>query len=284
MKQGLVWTAKMVAVWLALLAGNIAGAMLVTLPGTPGGDGPLDLGQAFLLVHVLFAMVLASVAARLTGGFARRALILFALLYLVETLLSTAESLFFASFLHLPDGLLAGLAAINGIKAALAAAVAAWLWRVEGGPNVLRGLAWKLPALIPLYILLYFGAGQFIAWQSAAVRDYYGQGLAIDTGALLLFQVGRGAVWAGLAWLLARGLAGPPLVRALRTGAAFAVLMAGPLLYPNALMPWPVRQVHLLELVVSNFLFGLLAVLLLSGLVDRKNQEADRDKAATRAG
>jgi hypothetical protein len=76
--------------------------------------------------------------------------------------------------------------------------------------------------------------------------------------------VGRGALWAGLARLLARGLSGSTLTKAMLAGAAFAILMAGPLLYPNALMPWPVRQVHLVEIGVSNFLFGLLAVWLLS--------------------
>ena len=47
------------------------------------------------------------------------------------------------------------------------------------------------------------------------------------------------------------------------TCVAFSVLMALPLLYPNPLMPWPVRQVHLIEVGVSNFLFGVLAALIM---------------------
>jgi hypothetical protein len=264
MKQGLIQAAKALALWAALLAGSMAGGMAATLPVAATGDGPLGIGQAFLLVNALFALVLAPIAARLTGPYLRRAAVLFLLLYLAETLLSTIESWFFGPFLHLPAGLLGGLAVINAIKSALAALVAAWLWRSEGEAPAIGGLAWKLPAIVFLYILLYFGAGELIAWQSASVRLYYGQGLAIDTGRLVLLQAGRGAIWAGLAWLLARTLGGSPLAKALLTGAAFAIVMTAPLLFPNALMPWAVRQVHLVEIGVSNFLFGLLAILLLS--------------------
>jgi hypothetical protein len=265
MKETLVWTAKAVAIWAALLAGTVLGSMMATLPAPADSEAvPLGAGQALLLVNALVALVLAALGARMTGPFGLRAASLFLLLYVTETLLSIVESLFFGAFLHLPDGLLGGLAVVNAVKSALAALVAAWLWRGEGEAAEIGGLAWKLPAIILLYIILYFGAGQFIAWQSAAVRAYYGQGLAIDMGRLVLLQIGRGAVWAGLAWLLARNLRGSALFKAVLSGAALAIIMTGPLLYPNALMPWEVRQVHLVEIGVSNLLFGLLAVLLLS--------------------
>jgi hypothetical protein len=263
MKQGAIWAAKALAIWAALLAGSIAGTLVMPLPVSAAGDGPLSVGQAFIAANALFALVLASLGGRLIGPFWTRAVTLFLLLYLVETLLSIVESMFFAAFLNLPAGLLGGLAAVNAVKSALAALAAAALWRGEGEAATIGGLPWKLPAIIALYILLYFGAGQFIAWQSAAVRAYYGQGLAIETGRLVLLQIGRGAVWAGLAWLLARGLRGTPPSRALLAGAAFAIFMTAPLLYPNGLMPWAVRQVHFVEIGVSNFVFGLLAVLLL---------------------
>ena len=281
MKQGLIAAAKMLAIWIALLAGTVAGSLLATLPAPAGGDGPLGAGQALLAVAALFALVLASLSARLNGPYWQRAAILFVLLYALETLLSLVESLFFGAFLHLPEGLLGGLAAVNAVKSALAALVAATLWRGEGEPAAIDGLAWKLPAIAFLYILLYFGAGQFIAWQSAAVRAYYGEGLAIDTGRLILLQIGRGAAWAGLAWLLARSLRGSAPVKAVLVGAAFAILMTAPLIFPNALMPWAVRQVHLVEIGVSNFLFGLLAVLLLSWSGTHDQRESGTVRGAT---
>ena len=280
MKAGLILAGKTLAVWAALLAGNVAGALLVTLPVAAAGDGPLGAGQALLLVNLLFALVLTPIAARLTGPLWLRAATLFLLLYLAETLLSTIEAWFFGPFLHLPAGLLGSLAIVNAVKSALAALVAAWLWRGEGEAAAIGGLAWKLPAIILLYILFYFGAGQLIAWQSAAVRAYYGEGLAIDTGRLALLQIGRGAIWAGLAWLLARTLRGAALSKAMLTGAVFAIVMAAPLLFPNALMPWAVRQVHLVEIGVSNFLFGLLAVLLLSWSGTHEQRESSAVRRA----
>lgn len=266
MKAVLVWTAKAVAVWVALMAGSLLGNMVTTLPASPDSGGvPLTAGQAFLLVNALVALVMAGFGARVTGPFWRRAVSLFVLLYVTETLLSTIESYFFGAFLHLPDGMLAAIAEANAVKSAVAAGVAAALWRGEGtAPAALQGLAWKLLAIALLYVFFYFGAGTAIAWQSAAVRAYYGGGLAIDTFTLLLVQVGRGAIWAGLVWMLARGISGSTASKAVLAGAAFAVIMAAPLLYPNAYMPWAVRQVHLVEIGVSNFLFGLLAVWLLS--------------------
>jgi hypothetical protein len=71
-------------------------------------------------------------------------------------------------------------------------------------------------------------------------------------------------VWAGLALLIAATISGPARSRAVLAGLAFAVFMVGPLLYPNAFMPWAVRQVHLVEIGTSNLLFGLVAVLLLT--------------------
>ena len=120
-----------------------------------------------------------------------------------------------------------------------------------------------MPILLTgLYVILYFVAGAVVAWSSAAVRAYYGDGLDIDVGKLALLQLGRGAVWTGLAALLAATVQGRSLTVAGLVGAVFAVLMAAPLLYPSAVIPWPVRQVHLVELALANFAFGALAVLL----------------------
>jgi len=87
--------------------------------------------------------------------------------------------------------------------------------------------------------------------------------MGIDPGTLALLQLGRGAVWTALAAVLAATMRGRTLTVAALVGAAFAVLMAAPLLYPGALIPWPVRQVHLVELGLANFVFGGLAVLIL---------------------
>lgn len=277
MREYATHAAKTAALWFVLIAGSILGSNLFGVTGpVAAGDGPLTIGQAFLAVNAFNAVLLGAVAARMSGPFWRRAIFLFLLLYLLETLLSQIEAWFFGQWLGLPEGLMPAVAASDGLKALLASLAAAWMWRVDAPAGQMpEGLAWKLPLLVPAYILAYFAAGQFIAWQSADVRAFYGDGVGIDAARLILLQAGRGAIWAGLALIAAWTLTGSPLRRGLLTGAAFAVFMAAPLLYPNAFMPWPVRSVHLVEIAVSNFLYGLLAVLLLSwrrGL-ERKNRQ-----------
>lgn len=283
MKQASVWTAKAVTLWAALLAGNVAGGLLVALPApAAAADGPLGAGQALLLVNALFALVLAALAEKMEGPGWRRAITLFILLYTAETLLSTIEGVFFGAYLHLPAGLQSGVAMINAIKSAIAALAVAALWRGPGPEAATpAGLVWKLPLIALVYVFFYFGAGMLIAWQSEAVRAFYLNGAGIDDRAVALLQLGRGAIWAGLAWLLARSLSGSPLAKGLFAGIAFAIFMDAPLLFPNPFMPWAVRQVHLVEIGVSNFLFGLLAVWLLSwsGTHDQRESGALRRTA-----
>lgn len=269
MKKYGLFAVKVAAVWLALFIGQMTGGMIgqmVTHVAAPAfkPDGPFDLMTAMALTSGPYALVLSLMASTLRWAFWGRALTMFILLYVLESGLSEIEAIYFNTYLHMSNNLLVFMAISSAIKAAIAGIVCAFLWRGTGEPTErFSGLAWKMPAIIPIYIVFYFGAGALIAWQSADVRAYYAQGFHIDQGQLALLQVGRGLIWALLALLSVASLTGGAWRRALLTGVAFSVLMALPLLYPNPLMPWPVRQVHLVEVGVSNFLFGILAALIL---------------------
>ena len=283
MKQTLTWIAKAIAVWLAILIGQALGGMLalalthVTVP-TARDDGPFNLTMAMIVIAALFALIVAGLASRMRWGFWGKAAALFVLIYGLDSVLSQIESVFFNSFLHLSQALMIMIGLSNAIKAAVAALVAAALWRkpLEAPAERFGGLYWKIPVISPLYIVCYFGAGALIAWKSAAVRAYYGQGFHIDNGQLILLQAGRGLIWALLAFLSVKSLTGSKLSRASLTGAAFSVLMAATLLMPNVLMPWAVRKMHLLEISSSNFLFGVLASLIL--LVGVKASPSGEDR------
>ncbi|MBW8881681.1 MAG: hypothetical protein JF615_09750 [Asticcacaulis sp.] len=110
----------------------------------------------------------------------------------------------------------------------------------------------------PIYVVFYFGAGAMIAWQSPAVRDYYAQGTSFEMLPLVALQFFRGALWAALAAIAVKSVSGPAVLRTLTVGLAFALFTVPILLYPNAFMPWPVREMHLIEVGSSNFLFGVL--------------------------
>ena len=269
MNRYVVFALKFAGVWLALIIGQMAGGMIGQMlthaaPPAMKPDGPLSLTAALVVAAGLFAVVLSAMAPAMRWSFWGRFAALFGLLYGLESLLSLIEAIYFNAYVHMTDALLWMMAVGNAVKAVLAAMVCALLWRGETLPaERFTGLYWRIPVIIPLYIVFYFGAGALIAWQSADVRAYYAQGFHIDQGQLALLQVGRGLIWALLALLSVASLTGGTWKRAVLTGLAFSVFMAATLLYPNPLMPWSVRHVHLVEVGVSNFLFGILAALIL---------------------
>ena len=122
--------------------------------------------------------------------------------------------------------------------------------------------------------MIYFTFGYFIAWQSAAVRAYYGghdpgsffaqiASVLRDQPSLVLLQVGRALLWTAIAVPIIRMMKG----KWWEAGLAVALLFAATssqLLLPNPLMPYDVRMAHLLETSTSNFLFGWLVVLILT--------------------
>lgn len=267
MKGSGSWAVKVLALWAAMAAATVATGMLMSPPAasvTGAVDGPFGALAALVMVAGAGALVLSGLASRLTANGWRRFAVLFAVLFLVETGLSWIEAFFFNDFVKLSGAALSNMAVSGLIKAGIGGAAAALLWRRPAEAERLAAVGWMRPALlVGLYVVFYFAAGALIAWSNEAVRAYYGDGQNIDTGKVALLQLGRGAVWTGLAVMLAKTVRGRTLTVAGLVGAAFAVLMAAPLLFPNPVMPWPVRQAHLIELVVANFAFGALAILIL---------------------
>ena len=98
----------------------------------------------------------------------------------------------------------------------------------------------------------------------AEVRAFYANIGDISLPYLLTVQFVRGLMWAGIVLLLVRALRGGVWLKASLSGLALSVIMDLQLLYPNPVMPWPVRSVHMVEVGISNFVFGALAVLILT--------------------
>jgi hypothetical protein len=133
------------------------------------------------------------------------------------------------------------------------------------------------PALIALaYVVLYWCAGYFIAWQNPALRAFYGSpGEALpflehtlDTlrsePLLLPFQALRGLLWALFALSVIYGSKRNRWATALLVALFFSIPQNIGHIMANPLMPVAsIRMSHMIETVSSTFVFGIIVTLLL---------------------
>ncbi len=134
---------------------------------------------------------------------------------------------------------------------------------------------WKLLVAAVLYVAVYFTFGYYVAWRTPGLPEFYGGtdpgsftgqlgNVLRDTPLLFPFQLLRGLIWTGLGCLIVRMHKGAAWETILATGATFSILMGAGLLFPNPVMPPFVARAHAIELLSSNFLYGMaLAALLL---------------------
>jgi hypothetical protein len=135
---------------------------------------------------------------------------------------------------------------------------------------------WKLAAIAVAYLILYWGAGYFIAWQNPELRVFYGQpGDALpffthtahtlrNDPMLFPFQILRALLWVCCTLPVIRSSKVNPWWTALLVGLFLSVPQSLPLILENPLMPIAsVRISHLIEVASSNFIFGTIVVWLL---------------------
>jgi hypothetical protein len=134
----------------------------------------------------------------------------------------------------------------------------------------------KLFLIAIVYVVLYWSAGYFIAWQNPDLRAFYGSPGAIvpfwehtsrtlqtDPG-LLPFQMLRALLWTLCALPVLRGSKLPVWGTAVLVGLFFTIPQVSGLMLENPLMPSAsVRLSHLIEGLASNFIFGMIIVGLL---------------------
>jgi hypothetical protein len=264
-KAAALWILKTLVLTLALLAGVVVAGMAIPVALTPGGDGPLSMGAALFVVNGLVAVVLSILAARARVRGWRLALLVFVALFGIQTAVMQLETLYYNDSIHLPLTVLAGICAQAALTALITATVAALLFRPRAEPldEVPSHLIVRLVVLSLVYVALYWGAGFFIAWQSEVVRAYYDHAAHIRPLPTIAFQSFRGVLWAMIALYVVARLKGSLASRALVMIVLFAVLTAAQLLYPNPVVPWAVRQVHIVEIAVSEALYGVVATFIL---------------------
>ncbi|MDD3739092.1 MAG: hypothetical protein PHP31_07340 [Lentimicrobiaceae bacterium] len=133
----------------------------------------------------------------------------------------------------------------------------------------------KLGVIAIIYMLIYWLAGYYIAWQNPELRAFYGSPGEIEpffahtfatirnTPDLILLQLIRGVLFAIISMPIIIGSKVKPWATALLVGFLFAIPHLGHIL-PNPLMPLAsVRLSHMIETSTSTFVFGLIVVWLL---------------------
>jgi hypothetical protein len=127
-------------------------------------------------------------------------------------------------------------------------AAGAWLARIGAG--------------VVAYIVAYVTAGLAIyPWIADA---YVGRPMPTFP-VMVLMQVFRGLGFLAVAWAIVRLTEGTRWQVALRVGVTLSIVGGiAPLIVPNALLPNVVRYAHIVEVGISNFLFGLFAGWLLA--------------------
>jgi len=270
------------AVFFILGAGAAAGKMPTgaSEPGlVPPNIGLLIMVAAETLV--ISALILAS----RWGGW-KLAILLSLAYYGSVTFLMQIETWYFLSDITVSPDLLPALFIMRIPVSLVVIPLAVWIWgKGKTQPNnqanpalvmPIRQWVWKSALVAVAYVVLYWSAGYFIAWQNPELRAFYGQpGEALpfwthtlntlrnDPG-LLPFQILRALLWMGCALPIIRGSKVNPWWTALLVGAMFSLpqnighIIANPLL-PLASM----RLSHLIETASSTFVFGMLIAWLL---------------------
>ena len=245
---------------------------------------PENLLYPFLIFSVSVGVVLAYLILRSSWHGWTLVGAIFVGMYGISTVATQVETLFFLSN-KLPHGMIRAIFLQGAITAALFAPLAVLLlgkWRTSSPARTTSSpgrwhassVATRLAVIVLAFVFLYMFFGYYVAWQSQAVRQYYGgpeqpsffaalQANWIRNPWVYALQVFRALLYAACM---------SPLIRMLRVArwetalamALFLSVWTTLLLLPNPLMPPDVAYTHFRETLGFSIVFGGIAGWLLS--------------------
>lgn len=286
-KQIFYWSMRFTALLLLFYVFFIGGSLAVSglLPDSPSEPGllPNDLGMLVLGISNTLLAIGLILSSRWHGW--KLVLTLAFAYYGAATFLPQIETWYFLSEVTVTAEILQGLF-IMGLPIAfifipLAVLI---LGKRKANKTVAKSAMIRIPtqqlllkvvAISLVYIVLYWIAGYFIAWQNPDLRAFYGSPGDIlsfweqttnsfNNSSLFSFQFLRGLLWTLCAVPIVLGSTLSTWRSALLLGLFFTIPQVMGLLLENPLMPSAsVRLSHLIEGITSNFSFGLIIVWLL---------------------
>lgn len=264
-----------------------AGTVAPYLPLIPAEPGPVPANTGLLIICIASVLVITSMihSSRWHGW--KLIVAMPVAYYLVVTIVTQLEAWYFLLGVTIGPELMIRLF-LQGMPVAFVFIPLAVLimGRVRAQPGESRvpdiipmsgkEWLWKLVLIYLAYLVLYYAAGYFIAWQNPDVRAFYGapgdplpffqQMLHIFTKDpwLTPYQFLRTMVWVAGAYLMIRGSRLTLVQTAIIVGLVLSVPQNIGHLLPNSLIPLnSVRLSHLVETASSTFVFGVIVTWLL---------------------
>ena len=283
------WLLRFAALLLLYFITLALGGRLIApfLPATPAEPGPLP--QMTALIIACAGTVLVVMAAIYSSRWHGWKLILAMSFgfYAVMTLVTQLETWYFLLGITVGPELMTRLF-LQGIPTAFIFIPITVLMMGQIRPRIEEPLSqaiipmslwewvWKLAVIYVAYLLLYYLAGYFIAWQNPELRAFYGSpGEALPVFKqmanifsndpwLTPYQLLRTLIWVAGAYPIIRGSRLPMWQTALVVGLMLSVPQNIGHLLPNPLLPLnSVRISHMIETASSTFIFGLVVTGLL---------------------
>ncbi|WP_198675303.1 hypothetical protein [Pleomorphovibrio marinus] len=258
-------------------------AMENLIPDLPSEPGLIEEGFGLLVLGLInTALIVSLILTSRWNGW--QLTISLALAYYGSfTLLTQIESWYFLSETTVPPQLLPRLFLMGLSIPFIFIPVAVFIlgkWKRKGEPvdpaiwkvSTTKLLIIKFGIIALIYLVVYWLAGYFIAWQNPELREFYGSpgeiapffshtlDTFLNSPSLVLLQLFRGIVFGAIALLILSGSKANTWVTALIVGLLFAIPHLVHIL-PNPLMPIAsVRVSHMVETASSSFVFGLITV------------------------
>lgn len=200
--------------------------------------------------------------------------------YGVYTFLSQIETLAYpAAAAQMPPGMVTALF-ISGLALAIPVSLLAVPLMGKAkksseadAPNLrlnmpIKEWVWKFATLTILYPIIYYVIGYYVTWRNPEVQAFYGGtdpgnffaqmwNVIRTTPGVFLLQPLRALLWTAITLPIIRMLKGGTLETSLTLGFLFASLMGFQILFPNPYMPATVMRLHMIEVSLQNFCFGV---------------------------
>jgi hypothetical protein len=286
-KKTYLWILRIVILIILFIPISILGSMAVAelIPATATEPGLVDGMTGLLILGIVNTILIVSIIASSRWNGWKLALLLALAYYGSFTFITQVETWYFLTEITVSPELLPALfimgLAVPVIFIPLAVLICARWKKIQNSfsnENMImpkKQFLFKLSVIAVVYVIIYWLAGYFIAWQNPELRAFYGSPGDIvpfwkhtfttfsTSPDLVILQLVRGLLFASIAIIIIRSLKVNPWITALLVGLLLAVPHLGHILANPIIPVASVRFSHMIETASSTFLFGLIMVWLL---------------------